>query len=55
MKQPTSSIPAGTQSAMVLATASFERCSAAPNFFRSFYNDFFARCPEAERNSLAPS
>jgi hypothetical protein len=29
--------------------ASYERCSAAPNFFRSFYNDFFARCPEAER------
>jgi len=34
---------------MALATASFERCSASPNFFRSFYNDFFARCPEAER------
>jgi len=44
MKQPTSSIPAGTQSAMAVATASYERCSAAPNFFRSFYNDCFARC-----------
>jgi hemoglobin-like flavoprotein len=50
MKQPTSSIPAGTQSALALATASSERCSAAPSFFRSFYNDFFARCPEAERH-----
>jgi hypothetical protein len=34
---------------MALATASYKRSSAAPNFFRSFYNDFFAPCPQAER------
>jgi hemoglobin-like flavoprotein len=43
---------AGTQRAMALAKASYERCSATQGFFRAFYDDFFddffARCPEAK-------
>ena len=44
--------PAGreaeTQRAMALTKASYERCSATQGFFRAFYDDFFARCPEAK-------
>ncbi|HEV2751729.1 MAG TPA: globin [Gemmatimonadales bacterium] len=38
----------GVPAAMALAKASYERCSAGPAFFRAFYDDFFARCPEAK-------
>lgn len=40
---------AGTQSAMGVASASYERCSAVPGFFRAFYDDFFVRSPEAKQ------
>lgn len=31
-----------------LAKASFDRCSAAPDFLAGFYRRFFAACPDAE-------
>ncbi|HEY6209904.1 MAG TPA: globin [Gemmatimonadales bacterium] len=30
-----------------LASASYQRCSEQPDFFPSFYRNFFAACPEA--------
>jgi hypothetical protein len=38
----------GAQAAMRVAKASYERCCADPGFLRAFYDDFFARCPEAK-------
>jgi hemoglobin-like flavoprotein len=34
---------------MRLAKASFDRCSAAPDFLGNFYDHFFTTCPEAKR------
>lgn len=31
-----------------LASASYQRCCETPEFFESFYRNFFATCPEAE-------
>lgn len=36
------------QQDMVTAKASFERCCAAPDFFTSFYRNFFENNPEVE-------
>ncbi|OLC49816.1 MAG: hypothetical protein AUH80_00570 [Chloroflexi bacterium 13_1_40CM_4_65_16] len=36
------------QAALTMAKASYERCCADSGFFRAFYDDFFARCPEAK-------
>lgn len=47
MTQPARGEP-GAQAAMRLAKASYERCCAAPRFFRAFYDDFFVRCPAAQ-------
>lgn len=33
---------------MALAKASYDRCSLAPEFLRTFYRKFLAACPEAE-------
>ena len=32
---------------MAAARASCDRCCAVPRFFEDFYNNFFARCPQA--------
>jgi hemoglobin-like flavoprotein len=36
------------EAAVGLARHSYERCSTVPGFFRAFYDDFLARCPEAK-------
>jgi len=33
---------------MGLAKASYDRCCQAPDFLRTFYQNFFAACPEAK-------
>lgn len=33
---------------MAAAKASYDRCCAAPRFFEDFYDNFFARCPQAK-------
>ncbi|PYP14049.1 MAG: globin [Gemmatimonadetes bacterium] len=38
----------GAQAAMQVAKASYDRCCADAGFLRAFYDDFFARCPEAK-------
>ena len=47
MSQPARGEP-GAQAATRVAKASYERCCAEPGFLRAFYDDFFARCPEAK-------
>jgi len=47
MSQPVRGDP-GLDAAMRAAKASYERCCADSSFFRAFYDDFFARCPEAK-------
>src|SRR5947207_12880018 len=47
MIQPVRGDP-GLDAAMRAAKASYERCCADSSFFRAFYDDFFARCPEAK-------
>lgn len=47
MNEPTGG-EAGMEAAMELVKRSYERCSIVPGFFRAFYDDFFARCPEAK-------
>jgi hemoglobin-like flavoprotein len=47
MSRPVRGEP-GVDAATRVAKASYERCCADPDFFRAFYNDFFARCPEAK-------
>lgn len=36
------------QESLRTAKASFDRCSAAPEFLSGFYRHFFALCPEAQ-------
>ena len=45
--QPVGGEP-GVDAAMRVAKASYERCCSDPSFLRAFYDDFFARCPEAK-------
>ena len=45
--QPVGGDP-GVDAAMRVAKASYERCCTDPGFLRAFYDDFFARCPEAK-------
>lgn len=38
----------GERESVGVAKASFDRCSAAPDFLAAFYRNFFVACPEAK-------